>query len=75
MIITTAEYRALFGNKNPSEVSNEDVIKAREEKRQLDAGRISSIFRTWKEPGIIYDECGNASVGIIERTGFEGEGY
>ena len=75
MIITTAEYRALFGNKNPSEVSNEDIIKAREEKRQLDAGRSSYTFRTWKEPGIVYDEWGNASVGIIERTGFEGEGY
>lgn len=33
MIITTAEYRALFENKNPSEVSNEDIIKARKEKR------------------------------------------
>lgn len=32
MIITTAEYKALFGNKNPSEISNEDIIKAREKK-------------------------------------------
>ena len=75
MIITTAEYKALFGNKNPAEVSNENIIKAREETSQLDAGRTSSTFRTWKEPGIVYDEWGNASVGIVERTGFEGEGY
>ena len=74
MIITTPEYKALFGNKNPKEVSNEDIIKARE-KRRLDVDRPSSTFTIWKEPGIIYDECGSASVGIVERTGFEGEGY
>ena len=74
MIITRTEYKALFGNKNPKEVSNEDIIKARE-KRRLDVDRPSSPFTIWKEPSIIYDEWGNTSVGIVERTGFEGEGY
>ena len=31
-------------------------------------------FKTWKEPGIIYDEWGNSHLGIVEKTGFEGDG-
>ena len=27
IVISTAEYKALFGNKNPNEVSNEDIKK------------------------------------------------
>ena len=27
MVMSTAEYKALFGNKNPNEVSNEDIKK------------------------------------------------
>ena len=29
MVMSTAEYKALFGNKNPNEVSNEDIKKSK----------------------------------------------
>ena len=47
-------------------MGNEDKI----EKNKTD----SSSFHTWKEPGIVYDEWGNSHLGVVEKTGFEGDG-
>lgn len=72
MMISTFEYKALFGNKNPNEISNEDIINKRKQIKYEDN---STEFHTWKEPSVIYNEWGDPSIGIIEKTGFEGEGF
>lgn len=61
MLMTTFEYQALLRG-----MGNEDKI----EKNKTD----SSSFHTWKEPGIVYDEWGNSHLGVVEKTGFEGDG-
>ena len=60
MLMTTFEYQALLRG-----IGNEDKI----EKNKTD-----SSFYTWKEPGIVYDEWGNSHLGVVEKTGFEGDG-
>lgn len=65
MVMTTFEYYALL-----------ERIKKEEKnigKKQKESS--SSSFHTWKEPGIIYDEWGNAHLDIVEKTGFEREGF
>ena len=61
MVMTTFEYYALLEKLKKGENLN------KEEKKE-------TSFKTWKEPGIIYDEYGTPSLRIIEKTGFEGEG-
>lgn len=68
MVMTTFEYYALLERIKEEE---RNVGKKQKEKKELS----SSSFYTWKEPGIIYDEWGNAHLGIIEKTGFEREGF
>lgn len=67
MVMTTFEYYALLERIKKEE---KNIDKKEKEKESSS----SSSFYTWKEPGIIYDEWGNARLGIIEKTGFEGEG-
>lgn len=73
--MSTAEYKALFGNKNPNEVSNEDIKKARKKYWNNRRPKSDKEFKTWQEPGIITDEWSNQKVGIVTRTGFENEGF
>ena len=63
MLMTTFEYKALLRR-----IENENKI----EKNKTDSS--SSSFYTWKEPGIVYDEWGNSHLGVVEKTGFEGDG-
>lgn len=74
MVMSTAEYKALFGNKNPNEVSNEDIKKARKKYWDNRRSKPNKEFKTWQELGIITDEWGNQKVGVVTRTGFENEG-
>ena len=62
MVMTTFEYNALL-----------EKIKRKENKKKKKKEK-TSTFHTWKEPGIIYDEYGAPHLGIVEKTGFEGEG-
>ena len=63
MVMTTFEYYALL-----EKLKEEKNNNKKQQEKEL------SSFRTWKEQGIIYDEWGNAHLGIVEKTGFEGEG-
>lgn len=74
MIISTLEYHALFGNKAIEEVTEQDVIEKREKLKE-NKNDSNDSFYTWKEPSIVYDEYGNAKIGIVEKTGFENEGF
>ena len=73
MIMSTFEYMNLFGNKDKNEVTEEDVIKARKKYRErINNNReSSSSFRTYNTVGIIIDEYGSETIGIINKTGFE----
>ena len=73
MVMSTAEYKALFGNKNPNEVSNEDIKKARKKYLNNRRSKSNKEFKTWQKPGIITDEWGNQKVEIVTKTGFEDE--
>lgn len=63
MVMTTFEYRALLAQLKQDKKDNI-------EKNEKD----EYTFKTWKEPGIVYDEWGNSHLGIVEKTGFEGDG-
>ena len=73
MLITTAEYKYLFGDSPKEEITNDDIIEKRGQRAKIHAYDDASDFYTWKESGIIYDEYGNPHIGIIEKTGFEME--
>lgn len=64
MVMTTFEYRALLAQLKQEQKDN-NIEKNKENEY---------TFKTWKEPGIIYDEWGNSHLGIVEKTGFEGDG-
>lgn len=74
MLITTAEYKYLFGDSPKEEITNDKIVRQRifcEKARSI--SEPASAFRTCQEVGIIYDEYGTARPGIIEKTGFEME--
>ena len=74
MLITTAEYKYLFGDNPKEEITNDEIMRQRtfcEKARSI--SEPDSSFRTYQEVGIIYDEYGTAQPGIIEKTGFEME--
>lgn len=67
MVMTTFEYYALLEKIKEEEEKN--INKEQKEKESL-----SSSFYTWKELGVVYDEWGSPHLGMVEKTGFEGEG-
>ena len=74
MLITTAEYKYLFGDTPKEKITNDDIVQQRvfcEKARSI--SEPDSSFRTYQEVGIIYDEYGTARPSIIEKTGFEME--
>ena len=74
MLITTAEYKYLFGDSPKEKITNDEIVRQRvfcEKKRSI--SEPDSAFRTYQEVGIIYDEYGTTRPGIIEKTGFEME--
>lgn len=73
MLITTAEYKYLFGDTPKEEIINNDIVQQRGQRAKIQTYDDSSDFYTWKESGITYDEYGTPHVGIIEKTGFEME--
>lgn len=74
MMISTIEYHSLFGNKNPNEITNEDIQREREKvRKERQSKNNNNSFRTFEKVGIKTDEFGNKTVGIIECTGFEME--
>lgn len=75
MVITSFELANLFPNRDISTITNEEIIKKREEYyKKITTQKTSSDFKTYKTVDIILDEYGNETIGIIEKTGFEGEG-
>ena len=73
MLITTAEYKYLFGDNPKEKITNNNIIQKRGQRTKIQTYYYSSDFYTWKESGIVYDEYGTPHVGIIEKTGFEME--
>lgn len=74
MMISTIEYYSLFGNKNPNEITNEDIQRERKKvRKERQSKNNNNSFRTFEKVGIKTDEFGNETVGIIECTGFEME--
>ena len=74
MLITTAEYKYLFGDNPKEEITNDEIVRQRifcEKARSI--AEPTSAFRTYQEVGIIHDEYGTARPGIIEKTRFEME--
>ena len=74
MLITTAEYKYLFGDTPKEKITNDDIMQQRifcEKARSI--SEPDSAFYTYQEAGIIYDEYGTARPGIIEKNGFEME--
>ena len=74
MLITTAEYKYLFGDSPKEEITNDEIVQQRafcEKARSI--AEPDSAFRTYQEVGTIYDEYGTVRPGIIEKTGFEME--
>lgn len=73
MIMSIFEYMSLFGNKDKNEITEEDVIKARKKyrKKMNNNKESSSSFRTYDTIGIILDEYGSETIGIVNKTGFE----
>ena len=74
MLITTAEYKYLFGDSPKEEIINDEIVRQRVFcKKERSIAEPTSAFRTYQEVGIIYNEYGTAQPGIIEKTGFEME--
>ena len=73
MLITTAEYKYLFGDSPKEKITNDDIIQKWGQRAKIQTYDDTSDFYTWKESGITYDEYGTLHVGIIEKTGFEME--
>ena len=56
MLITTAEYKYLFGDSPKEEITNDKIVRQRifcEKARSI--SEPTSAFRTYQEVGIIYD--------------------
>lgn len=56
MLITTAEYKYLFGDSPKEEITNDKIMRQRafcEKARSI--AESTSAFRTYQEVGIIYD--------------------
>ena len=73
MLITTAEYKYLFGDNSKEKITNDDIIQKQGQRAKIQTYDDASDFYTWKESGIIYDEYGTPHVGIIKKTGVEME--
>ena len=74
MLITTAEYKYLFGDSPKEKITNDDIVRQRifcEKARSI--SEPDSAFRTYQEVGIIYDEYGTARQKKKKKTGFEME--
>lgn len=75
MVMSSFELMGLFPDRDISTITNEEIIKKREEYyKKNDSLQSSNNFKTYKTVGIVLDDYGNETVGIIEKTGFEGEG-
>ena len=75
MMMSSFEYFALFGNRDSSTVTNEEIEEKRKSyNAEREKTKPCSEFKAWTEPGIITDEWGNQSVGVVVKTGFENEG-
>lgn len=75
MIMSSFELMSLFPDRDISTITNEEIMKKREDYyKKINSSSSSNGFKTYKTVGIISDDYGNETVGIIEKTGFEGEG-
>ena len=73
MLITTAEYKYLFGDNPKEEITNDDIIQKRGQRAKIQTYDDASDFYIWKESGIIYDEYETLHIGIVEKIEFEME--
>ena len=72
MLMSTFEYKTLFGDKNPNEISAEEIEEKRKEYfNTISQSNKSNNFTTFKKPGIIIDDNGETVIKIAEYTGFE----
>ena len=74
MLITTAEYKYLFGDSQKEKITNDDIVRQRifcEKARSI--SEPDSAFRTYQEVGIIYDEYETMHIEIVEKIEFEME--
>ena len=56
MLITTAEYKYLFGDNPKEKIINDDIVQQRVFcKKARSISEPDSAFRTYQEVGIIYD--------------------
>ena len=66
------EYKTLFGDKNPNEISAEEIEEKRKEYfNTISQSNKSNNFTTFKKPGIIIEDDGKTVIKIAEYTGFE----
>lgn len=75
MLMSTFEYKTLFGDKNPNEISAEEIEEKRKEyfNTTLQSNK-SNNFTTFKKPEIGIDDNdynGKTVIKIAEYTGFE----
>ena len=73
MLITTAEYKYLFGDNPKEKITNDDIIQKRGQRAKIQTYDDASDFYIWKESGIIYDEYETLHIGIVEKIEFEME--
>ena len=72
MLMSTFEYKTLFGDKNPNEISAVEIEEKRKEYfNTISQSNKSNNFTTFKKPGIIIDDNGETVIKIAEYTGFE----
>ena len=72
MLMSTFEYKTLFGDKNPNEISVEEIEEKRKEYfNTISQSNKSNNFTTFKKPGIIIEDDGKTVIKIAEYTGFE----
>lgn len=72
MLMSTFEYKTLFGDKNPNGISAEEIEEKRKEYfNTISQSNKSNNFTTFKKPGIIIDDNGETAIKIAEYTGFE----
>lgn len=72
MLMSTFEYKTLFGDKNPNEISAEEIEEKRKEYfNTISQSNKSNNFTTFKKPGIIIEDDGKTVIKIAEYTGFE----
>lgn len=72
MLMSTFEYKTLFGDKNSNEISAEEIEEKRKEYfNTISQSNKSNNFTTFKKPGIIIEDDGKTVIKIAEYTGFE----